>query len=97
MRGSTKYLMAIMAACIIITAGLNTASASGEDISDLKKLIFVNEDVRMNSQDLAFFLVTHNYSAFPKDGYVEIDMSGKIYKLVPNGDKPGLCDIVFQG
>ena len=49
MRGSTKYLMAIMAACIIITAGLNTASASGEDISDLKKLISVNEDIRMNA------------------------------------------------
>ena len=97
MRGSTKYLMAIMAACIIITAGLNTASASGEDISDLKKLISVNEDVRMNSQDLAFFLATHNYNVVPKDDYVEIDMVGKIYKLVPNGDKPGLCDIVFQG
>jgi len=40
--------------------------SSGEDISDLKKLISVNEDVRMNSQDLAFFLVTHNYSAFRK-------------------------------
>jgi predicted small secreted protein len=97
MRGSTKYLMAIMAACIIITAGLNTASASGEDISDLKKLISVNEDVRMNSQDLAFFLATHNYNVVPKDDYVEIDMGGEIYKLVPNGDKPGLCDIVIQG
>ena len=91
MRGSTKYLMAIMAACIIITAGLNTASASGEDISDLKKLISVNEDVRMNSQDLAFFLATHNYNVVPKDGYVEIDMVGKIYKLVPNGDEPGFA------
>jgi predicted small secreted protein len=96
MRGSTKYLMAIITACII-TAGLNTASASGEDISDLKKLISVNEDVRMNSQDLAFLLATHNYNVVPKDGYVEIDINGKICKLVPNGDKPGLCDIVFQG
>ena len=84
-----------MAACIIITAGLNTASASGEDISDLKKLISVNEDVRMNSQDLAFFLATHNYNVVPKDDYVEIDMVGEIYKLVPNGDKPGLCDTSF--
>ena len=84
-----------MAACIIMV-GLNTASASGQDISDLKKLISVNEDVRMNSQDLAFLLATHNYNVVPKDGYVELDMNGKIYKLVPNGDKPGLCDIVFQ-
>lgn len=94
MRMATKYLMAIMAVCII-AVGLNTASASSEDISDLKKLISVNEDSRMNSQDLAFFLVTHNYSAVPKDGYVNIDVDGKIYKLVPNGDKPGLCDIAF--
>jgi hypothetical protein len=94
MRMATKYLMAIMAVCII-AVGLNTASASSEDISDLKKLISVNEDTRMNSQDLAFFLVTHNYSAVPKDGYVNIDVDGKIYKLVPNGDKPGLCDIAF--
>ena len=88
--------MAIMVACII-TAGLNTVSASGEDISDLKKLISVNEDVRMNFQDLAFFLATHNFNVVPKDSYVELDMNGRIYKLVPNGDKPGLCDIVFQG
>ena len=94
MRMATKYLVAIMAVCII-AVGLNTASASSEDILDLKKLISVNEDTRMNSQDLAFFLVTHNYSAVPKDGYVNIDVDGKIYKLVSNGDKPGLCDIAF--
>ena len=71
MRGNTKYLLAIMAACILM-AFMNKASAMGEDISDLKKLISVNEDIRMNSQDLAFFLATHNYSAVPKDGYVNV-------------------------
>jgi len=86
--------MAIMAACII-TAGLNAAAALGGDISDLKNLISVNEDIRMNSQDLAFFLATHNYSAVPRDGYVEIDINGKICRLFPNGDEPGLCDMVF--
>jgi hypothetical protein len=86
MRGSTKYLMAIMAACMIMV-GLNAAAASGGDISDLKNLISVNEDIR--------FLATHNYSAVPRDGYVEIDLNGKICKLVPNGDEPGLCDMVF--
>jgi predicted small secreted protein len=94
MRGNTKYLMAIMAACILM-AFMNTASAMGEDISDLKKLISVNEDIRMNSQDLAFFLATHSYSVVPKDGYVNVDLDGKICRLVPNGDKPGLCDTVF--
>ena len=48
MRGNTKYLMAIVAACILM-AFTNTASAMGEDISDLKKHISVNEDIRMNT------------------------------------------------
>jgi len=83
-----------MAACILM-ALLNTAFAMNEDISDSKKLISVNEDIRMNSQDLAFFLATHNYSVVPKDGYVNVDLDGNICRLVPNGDKPGLCDTSF--
>ena len=59
---------------------LNTAT--GEDISDLKKLISTNEDTHMNSKDLAFFLATHNYNAMPDDGYAELNLNGKIYKLV---------------
>jgi predicted transcriptional regulator len=74
---------------------MNTASAMSEDISDLEKLISGNEDTRMNSQDLAFFLVTHNYNALPKDGYVELNLNGTIYKLIPNGEKAGLCDIEY--
>jgi predicted small secreted protein len=89
-----RYLLAIMAACILM-AFMNTASAIGEDISDLKKLISGNEDTRMDSQDLAFFLATHNYDAMPKDGYVELNLNGIICKLIPNGEKPGLCDIKY--
>ena len=89
-----RYLLAIMAACILM-AFMNTASAIGEDISDLKKLISGNEDTRMDSQDLAFFLATHNYDAMPKDGYVELNLNGIICKLIPNGEKPGLCDINY--
>ena len=94
MRWVTKYLLAIMAACILM-ACMNTASAASEDISDLKKLISSNEDTRMNSQDLAFILATHNYRAVPRDGCVEVDLNGQICKLVPNGNEPGLCDIAF--
>jgi len=72
---------------------LNTASALDENISDLKKLISANEDTRMNSEDLAFFLATHGFDATPKGGYVEIRFNNEIYKLTPNGDKPGLCDL----
>jgi hypothetical protein len=75
-------------------AVMNTASAMGEDISDLKKLISGNEDTRMNSRDLAFFLVTHNYNAVPRDGYVELNLNGITYKLIPNSEKPGLCDVI---
>ena len=94
MRWVTKYLLAITAACILM-AFMNTASVIGEDISDLKNLISGNEDTRMNSQDLAFFLATHNYNAVPRDGYVELNLNGIICKLIPNGEKPGLCDIEY--
>ena len=89
-----KYMKAIMATCILMAA-LNTASASSQDISDLKKLIPVNEFARMNSGDPAFFLANHNYGTVQKDGYVNVDLGGKICKLVLNGENPGLCDIAF--
>ncbi|MBN1236359.1 MAG: hypothetical protein JW999_09990 [Methanotrichaceae archaeon] len=71
----------------------NTATAEKGDISDLNSLVSSYEDSLVNSNDLAFLLVTHNYNAFPRDGYVELMLSGKIYSLIPNGEKPGLCDI----
>ena len=74
---------------------LNTASALGGDISDLKKLISTNEDTHMNSKDLAFFLATHNYNAMLRDSYVELNLNGDICKLIPNGEKSGLCDLAF--
>ena len=75
-------------------AVMNTASGIGEDISDLKKLILGNEDAGMKS-DLAFFLITHDYNAMPKDGYVELNLNDTIYRLIPNGEKSGLCDIEY--
>jgi hypothetical protein len=88
-----RWVSEIIAICVIMVS-LNTASASGEDISDLNEIIANNEDTRMDSQDLAFFLATHNYNAMPRDGYVELNLNAKICKLVPNGDKSGLCDIM---
>jgi hypothetical protein len=44
---------------------MNTASAMGEDISDLKKLISVNENVRMNtarSTDLFPMAISRDYA-----------------------------------
>jgi hypothetical protein len=79
---------------IIIFIGLlHTASASGDDISELRARLFSFDDPRITAQDLAFFLLTHNFDAKPMGDYVELNLNGAIYKLIPNGDKPGLCDI----
>lgn len=83
-----RWVSAIVAICTIMISS-NTACALGGDISDLGSLIANNEDTRIDSQDLAFFLATHNYNATPMDGYVELNLNGKIRKLIPNGDKPG--------
>jgi hypothetical protein len=89
-----RWVSAIITICVIFVS-LNTATALGGDISNLKKLISSNEDTRMSIQDLAFFLATHSYNVVPKDGYVELNLNGKVLKLVPNGEEPGLCDIAF--
>jgi hypothetical protein len=89
-----RWVSAIITVCIILVS-LNTASAVNGDASDLKKLISSNEDVRINAQDLAFFLAFHSYYVVPKDGYVELNLNGKILRLVPNGAEPGLCDTAF--
>ena len=87
-----KWISTIITFCIIMVS-LNTASALGENISDLKKLISVSEDTRMNFEGLAFVLATHGFDATPKSSYVEIRLHNEIYKLIPNGNKPGLCDM----
>ncbi|HNX39255.1 MAG TPA: hypothetical protein PKK11_01640 [Methanothrix sp.] len=70
------------------------AESRGDDLGRVNKLISSFEDILIDSQDLAFFLVTHGYHAVPKSGYVEIRLGNSIYRLVPNGNKPGLCDIM---
>lgn len=78
---------------IVIMLALPTVSASKESLLDLQSSISGLEDLRMNSEDLAFYLATHNFDATPKGGYVEVDLSGNLYKLTPNGPAPGLCSI----
>jgi hypothetical protein len=53
------------------------------------------EDQGMNSQDLAFFLATHNYNAVPLGSRVKVSLDGAVYMLIPNGDRPGLSDIML--
>lgn len=77
----------------ILIGLLHTALASGNDISELRERLFSFEDSKITVQDLAFYLVTHNYDALPRDGYVELQLDGQSYRLVPNGNAPGVCDI----
>jgi hypothetical protein len=77
----------------ILIGLIHSASASGNDIIELRERILSFDDPRITVQDLAFFLLTHNFDAKPMGDYVELNLNDAIYKLIPNGDKPGLCDI----
>jgi len=89
-----RWLKAIMIVCIIAVS-LNTGMAFGENesISSLKNLLTSFDDPGINSQDLAFFLVTHNYDATPVGSQVKVKLNTEVYLLIPNGDRAGLCDI----
>ncbi len=89
-----KEISAIGITVIVIMLALPTASASNDSLLDLRSLISGFEDPRMNSEDLAFYLVTHDFDATPKGGCVEVDLDGDLYTLTPNGVAPGLCCIV---
>lgn len=89
-----RWLKTMMAICIIAVS-LNSGMAFGENenISSLKNLLSSFDDPGMNSRDLAFFLVTHNYDATPVGNHVEVKINAEVYVLTPNGNRPGLCDI----
>ena len=91
-----RRLKAFMAICIIAVSLVPAISAGKtENLTDLKSLLTSFDDRNINSQDLAFFLVTHDYDATPVGSKVEVKLNEKVYVLVPNGDRPGLCDIAI--
>jgi hypothetical protein len=95
----TKYLAVIVLACTtmaILSTITITASAESDDLYSLKNLVTSFEDRLINSSDLAFFLATHNYDVVPRGDHVDLFLNGKVYKLLPNGDAPGLCNIESQ-
>jgi hypothetical protein len=89
-----RWFKTMMAICIIAVS-LNPVMAFGEieNITSLKNLITSFDDRGIDSRDLAFFLVTHNYDATPVGDHVEVKLNNEVYILTPNGDRPGLCDI----
>jgi hypothetical protein len=90
-----RWYRAILAICIIADS-LSCAAVVDENssISGLKSLLTTFDDPGMDTFDLAFFLVTHNYDATPRGSYVEVQLDGMVLRLTPNGEKFGLGDIV---
>ena len=88
-----KEISAICLISIVIMLALPNVCASNPSLSDLKSTISSFDDPRMDAEDLAFYLVTHDFDAKPKGGYVEVGLEGRICKLTPNGPAPGLCTI----
>lgn len=87
-----RYLnLALIASLLVLS--ICTVAAASDDISNLKKLISSSNDPNMNSRDLAFFLATHNYDVTPLDGYVELRLDGKVYRVTSNGNVLELCDL----
>jgi hypothetical protein len=75
---------------------LAACCANGAELSysDLVKQISAYDDPYITVEDLAFVLATHNFNAIPENEWVIVVIGPNSYKLVPNGDKPGLADIV---
>ncbi|VVB64702.1 Uncharacterised protein [uncultured archaeon] len=89
-----RQLVPCLLAALICVAFAPVSYASGvADCTELSKLISQSGDTNMATNDLAFFLATHNYDATPKNGYVQVKIDGTIFKVVPNGSQPGLADL----
>ncbi|TFH53360.1 MAG: hypothetical protein E4G89_00965 [Methanothrix sp.] len=73
---------------------LPNVNASSDALSDLKSSISAFDDPHMDTQDLAFYLATHGFDAYPRGDYVEVHLVGSVYRLTPNGQAPGLASIV---
>lgn len=93
MRQIVAYVLAGLT-CIVFASANPVLGAVAEN-PNLVMLISQYNDPHMTVYDLAFFLVTHNYDATPKDGYVQVTTNGTIYKAVPNGAAPGLADLTI--
>jgi hypothetical protein len=88
-----KEIRALSLLSVIILLALPTVSASGNSLSELKSSISSFDDLRMGTEDLAFYLASHGFDATPNGNCVEVDLGGHIYKLTPNGSAPGLANM----
>jgi hypothetical protein len=91
-----KEINIICLVSIAIMMAQPISSASNDSLSELKSTISSFNDPHMDANDLAFYLATHEFDAKPMGDYVEVGLDDKIYKLTPNGEAPGLCNVVLR-
>lgn len=80
----------------MISLSIAPISLAEANNSTLVKLISENEDPLINANDLAFFLIIHDFNGVPKKDYVEVQLNNTVYKLVPNGPYPGLANVTIE-
>ncbi len=90
--GAIYLIAALLLGMVVSAVPLCSASAGYQDLLGLCNS---NEDVRMNVEDLAFLLVTHDFDAMPRGDYVEVRIEGSIYRVTPNAAKAGMADIAL--
>ncbi|VVB64888.1 Uncharacterised protein [uncultured archaeon] len=93
MRQIVSCLMAVLTCIVFVSA--NPAFGAVNENHDLTKIISQYHDIHMTVEDLAFFLVTHNYNATPKENCVQVTIDGTIYKAVPNS-ATGLAELTMM-
>lgn len=91
---SSRGIIRLIALLILgITVSQVSSGSASAGYQDLLTLCSTNEDARMNVEDLAFLLVTHDFDAMPRGDYVEVRIDGSIYRMKPNAARAGLADI----
>ena len=93
--GTRHHLCLIVILVLLVPLSVAPLSSAVADKSELVELIKKNEDPSMNVNDLAFLLVTHDFDATPNKYFVEVRLNKTVYKLVPNGQYPGLANITM--
>jgi hypothetical protein len=88
-----QIVTSLIVALVFVTFPPASYASEAAANTALWELIAQNEDAQMTADDLAFFLITRNYDATPKEGLVQVKMDGAICNLVPNGAAPGLADL----
>jgi hypothetical protein len=81
MRQSAAYLITTVI-CIMFVIMIPVSGAPTQKAS-LNQLIEDNKNIKLDVEEMAFFLATHGYDAIPKDNYVMVKVDGETLKIEP--------------